>query len=101
MPYLLCEYHDAVHSVLLNPAEIPDLIVIDGGKGQLNAVKAVLPNAQIISLAKREERIFMDRLPNGIVLDQKTELGSLFIALRDYAHHFAISYHRKRRHKEL
>jgi excinuclease ABC subunit C len=91
-----------------DPVEIPDLIVIDGGKGQLNAVKASFDklrmsgtSPQIISLAKREERIFMDRLPNGIVLDQKTELGSLFIALRDYAHHFAISYHRKRRHNEL
>ena len=39
----------------------------------------------------------MDRFPNGIVLNEKTELGKLFIALRDYAHHFAISYHRKRR----
>ena len=80
-----------------NPEEIPDLIVIDGGKGQLSSVKKIMPSANIVSLAKREERLFMDRFPNGLVLDQKTELGKLFIALRDYAHHFAISYHRKQR----
>ena len=84
-----------------NPEEIPDLIVIDGGKGQLSSVKKIMPSAHIVSLAKREERLFMDRFPHGIVLDEKTELGKLFIALRDYAHHFAISYHRKRRDKEF
>jgi len=84
-----------------NPEDLPDLIVIDGGKGQLSAVKMVLGNAQIMSLAKREERLFMNRFPDGIVLDVKTELGKLFIALRDYAHHFAISHHRARRNKQL
>ncbi|MGE0206582.1 MAG: GIY-YIG nuclease family protein [Candidatus Babeliales bacterium] len=84
-----------------NPAEIPDLIVIDGGKGQLSAVKAILPAAPLVSLAKREERLFTGYNPEGILLNQKTEVGKFFIALRDYAHHFAISYHRKRRNKEL
>jgi excinuclease ABC subunit C len=83
-----------------NPEDIPDLIVIDGGKGQLNAIKTILDNTQIISLAKKEERLFMNRFPNGIVLDVKTELGKLFIAVRDYAHHFAISHHRARRNKQ-
>lgn len=84
-----------------NPENIPDLIVIDGGKGQLNAVKQILPNANIISLAKREETIFSDNYPEGIQLSLKTDIGKLFIALRDYTHHFAISYHRLQRSKNL
>lgn len=78
----------------------PDLIVIDGGKGQRNAALSVLPPEKktvCISLAKREETIFCNAYPEGIRLDQKTDAARLLIALRDYAHHFAISYHRKKR----
>ncbi len=77
-----------------DPSELPDLILIDGGKGQLNAVKDLFPQAEFISLAKREETIFSERLPQGRILDQKHYAAQLLIALRDYAHHFAISYHR-------
>ncbi|MEX0940311.1 MAG: GIY-YIG nuclease family protein [Candidatus Babeliales bacterium] len=84
-----------------NETDLPDLIVIDGGKGQLNAIKQIINTTHVISLAKKEERLFIDRFPHGILLDINTELGKLFIALRDYAHHFAISYHRVRRKKEL
>lgn len=80
-----------------NPENIPDLVLIDGGKGQLNAVRAVLPNATCISLAKREETIFSPATPQGVKLDVQTEIGKLLIALRDYAHHFAIEFHRKQR----
>ena len=79
---------------------LPDLVLIDGGKGQLSAAKAIIPHALCASLAKREETIFSDQYPHGIVLDLHTEVGKLLIALRDYAHHFAISYHRLRRHKD-
>lgn len=79
--------------------DIPDLIVIDGGKGQLNAIRAILPNAPLISLAKREETIYSPNLKEGIRLDLQTDIGKLLIAIRDYAHHFAISYHRLRRQK--
>ena len=82
-----------------DPLQIPDLVVIDGGKGQLNAARAVLPNATIISLAKREETIFSDKRPEGIQINPQTDVGKLLIALRDYAHHFAVSYHRKVRSK--
>lgn len=82
-----------------NSDDIPDLIVIDGGKGQLSAAQAVLPHALIVSLAKREERLFTPHHPEGILLDKNSDVGKLFIGLRDYAHHFAISYHRKRRNK--
>ncbi|MBY0353622.1 excinuclease ABC subunit UvrC [Candidatus Babeliales bacterium] len=79
-------YHDV--------AELPDLILIDGGKGQLSAVQHLFEQAEFVSLAKREETVFSKRFPQGLVLDQKTHAAQLLIALRDYAHHFAISYHR-------
>lgn len=84
-----------------NPEEIPDIVMIDGGKGQLSAAKAILPNATIISLAKREETIYSDNLPEGKKIDLHSKAGQLLIAIRDYAHHFAISYHKLRRKKGL
>jgi excinuclease ABC subunit C len=80
---------------------MPDLILIDGGKGQLSAVRAILPNAEIISLAKREERLYSTHHPEGVTLDVETPVGKIFIALRDYAHHFAISHHRTRQRKNI
>ncbi|MFH1644029.1 MAG: GIY-YIG nuclease family protein [bacterium] len=73
----------------------PDLLLIDGGKGQLNAVKDLFPDVEFASLVKREETIFSDKLPNGKKLNLKTFVGQTLIALRDYTHHFAISYHKK------
>jgi len=81
--------------------DLPDLIMIDGGKGQLNAVKHLYPQALFISLAKREERIFWSDNPEGKQLDIHTQAGAVLIALRDYTHHFAITYHRQRRSKEI
>lgn len=81
-----------------NPHELPDLILIDGGKGQLSAIVSLFPHAHIASLAKREERLFCTNHPEGITLSVQTAAGKQLIALRDYAHHFAISYHRVRRH---
>jgi len=78
-----------------NKKEIPDLILIDGGKGQLNAVVELLPDAEFASLAKKEETVFSKRVPEGKKLNPKTFAGQLLIALRDYAHYFAISFHRK------
>lgn len=80
--------------------DMPDLVLIDGGKGQLNAVSLVI-DIPCVSLAKREEMLFSKWFSQGKKLDVKTPVGKLFIELRDYAHHFAISYHRKRRSKEL
>lgn len=78
-------------------AEVPDLILIDGGKGQLNAVKDLVPNGLFISLAKREETVYQVGNSEGKKLDLHDSVGKLLIALRDYAHHFAITYHRKKR----
>ena len=76
------------------PEDIPDLVVIDGGKGQRNAVLEVFKDAPCVSLAKREEILFSDAHPQGRQLFVNEPVGKLFISLRDYAHHFAISYHR-------
>ena len=84
-----------------NKDELPDLIVIDGGKGQLSAAQYILPHAPMVSLAKREETLYGPQFPQGIRLDLHTNVGRFFIALRDYAHHFAISYHRAKRKKGL
>jgi len=84
-----------------DPKDLPDLIVIDGGKGQLNAVKELFVHTPFVSLAKREERLFTPIHPEGILLDVKTPLGKTLIALRDYAHHFAVSYHTLRRNKTI
>lgn len=75
--------------------DIPDLILIDGGKGQLHAVQDLLPGAEFAALAKREETVFSARIPEGKILDKQSFAGQVLIALRDYTHHFAISYHRK------
>jgi excinuclease ABC subunit C len=84
-----------------DPKELPDIVLIDGGKGQLHAAQKVLPNTLIISLAKREEVLFTPTTPHGIRLDLQTSVGRLIIALRDYAHHFAVSYHKLLRNKGL
>lgn len=80
-------------------SHLPDLILIDGGKGQRNAVKNLFPQVECISLAKREERVFCSAHEEGVILNINSDAGKTLIALRDYAHHFAITFHRKRREK--
>lgn len=80
----------------------PDLIVIDGGKPQLSVAKIVKKNlnisSDIISIAKREERIFLEK--GGSFLFQKDSPEMLlFQKIRDEAHRRAITHHRKRREK--
>jgi len=84
-----------------NPEDLPDLMLIDGGKGQLNAITKLFPSCQIISLAKKEELIFAPHLIEPVPLDVATEAGKLLLALRDYAHHFAIKYHKLLRIKNF
>lgn len=84
-----------------DPTQLPDVILIDGGKGQRNAVAHLVAPAPCISLAKREERLFSEQYPEGVLLNLKDPLGKLLIALRDYAHHFAVSYHRSKRSNVL
>ena len=77
----------------------PDLIVIDGGKGQLSSVEEVflekgINDIDLISLAKKEEEIFTLSSPEPIVLPRRDYSLRLLQRLRDEAHRFAITYHR-------
>ena len=77
----------------------PDLIVIDGGKGQLSSVEEVfvakgITDIDLISLAKKEEEIFTLSSPEPIVLPRRDYCLRLLQRLRDEAHRFAITYHR-------
>lgn len=85
-------------------SEIPGLIIIDGGKGQLSAALAALERTgvdiPVISVAKREEEIFVPGMSSPLPL-KKNDKASLFIQeIRDEAHRFAISYNRLLRSKE-
>ncbi len=84
-----------------DPQDLPTIILIDGGKGQLSAVRDLFPHVPCLSLAKKEELLYTPLHPEGIHLSLHTALGQLLIALRDYAHHFAISYHKTLRSKRF
>ncbi len=80
----------------------PDLIVIDGGKGQLNAANAILKdyadlNVQLISLAKRVEEVYIPNHEESIILPKTSSSLKLLTHIRDESHRFAITFHRKRR----
>jgi len=82
--------------------ERPDLIVIDGGKGQLNAANNILKELKIddiemISLAKRIEEVFFPESKRSVILPRSSSALRLLIHIRDEAHRFAITFHRKRR----
>lgn len=83
---------------------MPDLIVIDGGKGQLNAAlplirKVGVVDVPVISLAKRIEEVFVEGKSDSIILSHHTPELQLLQQIRDEAHRFAITYHRKLRGK--
>lgn len=84
---------------------MPDLILVDGGKGQLSAAKKALEDlglgsVPVASLAKREEIIFTPFRPKGLRLERTSPVLKLFQNIRDEAHRFAISFHRLRRKKK-
>lgn len=85
--------------------KLPDLILIDGGKGQLIAVKKILNTLSLelpmISIAKKEEEIFKPEVYEPIILPPDSEALFLVQRIRDEAHRFAITYHRRIRSKEL
>ena len=83
---------------------IPDLIIIDGGKGQLNAALPVIramgvTDVPVISLAKRIEEVFVEGESESIILEHHTPELQLLQQIRDEAHRFAITYHRRLRGK--
>jgi excinuclease ABC subunit C len=83
----------------------PDLIVIDGGKGQLHAAHDVLfekgLNIPMISLAKRLEEVFVPGKSEPLNLPSNTEASYLLQRIRDEAHRFAITYNRSSREKKM
>ncbi len=85
--------------------ELPNLIIIDGGKGQLHEAESVLKELEIldkvdvIGIAKRLEEIFKLDLKESIVLPRSSTTLQLIQQIRDEAHRFAVSYHRKLREK--
>ncbi len=108
---------EAVSRRYKNPAELPDLILIDGGKGQLSAAEEVLRSldlfskVMLISLAKARvtnepidpfnpmdrERVFLPGQKNPVLLEKESAEELLLSYIRDEAHRFAITYHRKKK----
>jgi excinuclease ABC subunit C len=87
-------------------AALPNLIVIDGGKGQLAAGLRALAGFRergvvVISLAKRIEEVFIPGKPDPLILGHETPELQLLQRLRDEAHRFAITHHRQRRDSQL
>ena len=92
--------HDSEHDASF--AALPNLIVIDGGKGQLGAGVDALQDFRargvvVVSLAKRIEEVFLPGKPEPILLDHDTAELQLLQRVRDEAHRFAITHHRIRR----
>ena len=81
---------------------VPNLVVIDGGKGQLSAALEAmqaydLPRVAVIALAKRIEEVFVPGRPDAIVLSRHNPGLQLLQRTRDEAHRFALGFHRQRR----
>jgi excinuclease ABC subunit C len=86
-------------------AELPDLILIDGGIGQLNSATAEIKKLNVkiptISIAKKFEEIYVPAADEPLVLSRKSKALQLLQQVRDEAHRFAITYNRLLRKKEL
>jgi excinuclease ABC subunit C len=90
--------------VMENEEPLPDLIMVDGGKGQLSSAVEVLNDLglkqiPIIGLAKRLEEVFFPRISEALSISKTSSGLKLLQKLRDEAHRFAITFHRKRRNK--
>ena len=86
--------------------KLPDLLMVDGGRGQLSSALDALadvdaPPLPVISLAKRDEEIFLPGRPEPMRLDRHDPALRLLQAARDESHRFAITYHRELREKRI
>ncbi|NWJ44422.1 MAG: excinuclease ABC subunit UvrC [Chloroflexi bacterium] len=84
---------------------LPDLVIIDGGKGQLSAAVAVMKELEmedipVVGLAKQHDEIFQPGKPLSVYLPRNSESLYLVQRIRDEAHRFAITFHRQVRSKE-
>ena len=100
-------YVEVKKEELVQNADFPDLIMIDGGKGQLSAVVAVLQDmnlleeVKVVSLAKQKEEIFLPGESFSLPTDREQPGVQLLRRLRDEAHRFAVSFHRQQRSSKL
>lgn len=80
---------------------LPDLIIIDGGKGQLSAALSALNNVKvqppIIALAKKEEEIFLPGEPKPLKFPKNSKMMLFIRSIRDSVHNYVVSYNRKKR----
>jgi excinuclease ABC subunit C len=87
-------------------AFLPDLLIVDGGKGQLSRAVAVLQKVDlfgkvpVVGLAKEHEELFFPNKPDSLLLPRHSQALYLIQRIRDEAHRFAITAHRKRRTKQ-
>ena len=84
---------------------IPDLIIIDGGKGQLSSAYSAMAECgldiDMVSLAKREEEVFIPNKKTSVIFPLNSPALYFFQRIRDEAHRFAITFHRSLRNKEM
>jgi excinuclease ABC subunit C len=88
--------------LLAENRRLPDLVLVDGGRGQLGAAVAALareglPTLPVVALAKREEELYLTGVAEPVRLDRDCPALQLVQRIRDEAHRFAISHHRRRR----
>jgi excinuclease ABC subunit C len=91
---------DDDEEALLGWGALPDLVIVDGGKGQLSAALDVMRNlglahVPLAGLAKQNEELFVQDLAEPIVLPRTSQALYLVQRIRDEAHRFAITYHRQ------
>ena len=83
----------------------PDLILVDGGKGQLSSVKGIIDHFELdidlVALAKKEEELFLPTEKNLYLLNKDSEALFLLQNIRDEAHRFALKENRRLRAQEL
>ena len=101
------KYGEDSHLSRIGNPDWPDLIMIDGGKGQLSSVVAVLQemnlleDLHVVSLAKQREEIFLPGESQPLKTDAEQPGVQLLRRLRDEAHRFAVSFHRQQRSDKL
>ena len=92
--------------LLENNIPLPDLVMVDGGKGQLSSAIAALieincPPLPILGLAEKNEEIYLPGKSDPVVLSRHDPALQILQALRDEAHRFAITYHRSLRNRQI
>ncbi len=97
---------ELVYRRLMQSRELPDLLLIDGGKGQLSAALdarklAKKEDVPMVALAKKEELLYLPGDAEPIVLDYSSDALLLLTGIRDEVHRFVISFHRFKRRKKL